>query len=121
MINATEAGQQIPVTGSVGGDVKVGDTVTLTVNGKTFTGLVLADKTFSINVPGADLVADSDKTIDAKVTTTDAAGNSTTATDTEGYSVDVTPPGSDHHPGRQHHRRRRDQRHRSRPADPGDR
>ncbi|WP_421328778.1 retention module-containing protein, partial [Aeromonas veronii] len=92
VINATEAGQQIPVTGSVGGDVKVGDTVTLTVNGKTFTGLVLADKTFSINVPGADLVADSDKTIDAKVTTTDAAGNSTTATDTEGYSVDVTPP-----------------------------
>ncbi|MGL5341098.1 MAG: Ig-like domain-containing protein, partial [Aeromonas veronii] len=90
VINATEAGQQIPVTGSVGGDVKVGDTVTLTVNGKTFTGLVLADKTFSINVPGADLVADSDKTIDAKVTTTDAAGNSTTATDTEGYSVDVT-------------------------------
>ncbi|KNH57914.1 Ig-like domain-containing protein, partial [Vibrio cholerae] len=92
VINATEAGQQIPVTGSVGGDVKVGDTVTLTVNGKTFTGLVLADKTFSINVPGSDLVADADKTIDAKVTTTDAAGNSTTATDTEGYSVDVTPP-----------------------------
>ncbi|MDV2384025.1 Ig-like domain-containing protein, partial [Vibrio cholerae] len=53
VINATEAGQQIPVTGSVGGDVKVGDTVTLTVNGKTFTGLVLADKTFSINVPGS--------------------------------------------------------------------
>ncbi|WP_337910658.1 Ig-like domain-containing protein, partial [Vibrio cholerae] len=69
-----------------------GDTVTLTVNGKTFTGLVLADKTFSINVPGSDLVADSDKTIDATVTTTDTAGNSTTATDTEGYSVDVTPP-----------------------------
>ncbi len=92
VINATEAGQQIPVTGSVGGDVKVGDTITLTVNGKTFTGLVLADKTFSINVPGSDLVADADKTIDAKVTTTDAAGNSTTATDTEGYSVDVTPP-----------------------------
>ncbi|MGL5128317.1 MAG: retention module-containing protein, partial [Aeromonas popoffii] len=39
VINATEAGQQIPVTGTVGGDVKVGDTVTLTVNGKTFSGL----------------------------------------------------------------------------------
>ncbi|WP_337911689.1 hypothetical protein, partial [Vibrio cholerae] len=63
-----------------------------TVNGKQFTGTVAADKTFSINIPGADLVADSDKTIDAKVTTTDTAGNSTTATDTEGYSVDVTPP-----------------------------
>ncbi|MCD6677108.1 Ig-like domain-containing protein [Vibrio cholerae] len=92
VINATEAGQQIPVTGSVGGDVKVGDTVTLTVNGKTFTGLVLADKTFSINVPGSDLVADSDKTIDAKVTTTDAAGNSTTKSDSEGYEVDTVAP-----------------------------
>ncbi|MFQ2271810.1 Ig-like domain-containing protein, partial [Aeromonas enteropelogenes] len=90
VINATEAGQQIPVTGSVGGDVKVGDTVTLTVNGKTFTGTVAADKTFSINVPGSDLVADGDKTIDASVTTTDAAGNSTTATDNEGYGVDTT-------------------------------
>ena len=92
MLFRSEAGQQIPVTGSVGGDVKVGDTVTLTVNGKQFTGTVAADKTFSINVPGADLVADADKTIDAKVTTTDAAGNSTTATDTEGYSVDTVAP-----------------------------
>ncbi|MGE6295595.1 retention module-containing protein, partial [Aeromonas media] len=92
IINAAEAGQQIPVTGRVGGDVKVGDTVTLTVNGKTFTGLVLADKTFSINVPGSDLVADSGKLITASVTTTDAAGNSATATDSEGYSVDITAP-----------------------------
>ena len=92
VINAAEATQQIPVGGTVGGDVKVGDTVTLTVNGKQFTGLVQADKSFTINVPGADLVADSDKTIEAKVTTTDAAGNSTTATDTESYSVDTTPP-----------------------------
>ncbi|WP_429195252.1 Ig-like domain-containing protein, partial [Aeromonas veronii] len=79
VINAAESGQQIPVTGSVGGDVKVGDTVTLTVNGKTFTGLVLADKTFSINVPGSDLVADGDHTIDASVSTTDTAGNRASA------------------------------------------
>jgi frataxin-like iron-binding protein CyaY len=92
VINAAEAGQQIPVSGTVGGDVKVGDTVTLTVNGKTFSGLVQAGNTFSINVPGADLVADADKTINASVTTTDAAGNSSTATDTEGYTVDTTPP-----------------------------
>ncbi|SQH60874.1 Ig-like domain-containing protein [Aeromonas caviae] len=92
VINAAESKQDIAVTGRVGGDVKEGDTVTLTVNGKAFTGLVLADKTFSINVPGSDLVADGDKVIDAKVTTTDAAGNSTTATDTEGYSVDTLAP-----------------------------
>ncbi|QJT35892.1 Ig-like domain-containing protein [Aeromonas media] len=92
VINAAEAGQQIPVSGTVSGEFKAGDTVTLTVNGKAFTGLVLADKTFSINVPGSDLVADGDKVIDAKVTTTDAAGNSTTVTDTEGYSVDTQGP-----------------------------
>ncbi len=92
VINSTEATQQIPVTGTVGGDAKVGDTVTLTVNGKQFTGQVQADKTFSINVPGTDLVADAGKTINASISTTDAAGNIGTATDSEGYSVDVTPP-----------------------------
>ncbi|WP_244086628.1 Ig-like domain-containing protein, partial [Aeromonas caviae] len=92
VINAAESKQDIAVTGRVGGDVKEGDTVTLTVNGKAFTGLVLADKTFSINVPGSDLVADGDKVIDAKVTTTDAAGNSTTQSDSERYSVDTVAP-----------------------------
>ncbi|OLU32558.1 hypothetical protein BVH06_10630, partial [Pseudomonas sp. PA27(2017)] len=92
VINIAESSQQIPVTGTVGGDAKVGDTVTLTVNGKTFTGQVQANNTFSINVPGADLVADAGKTITASISTTDAAGNVGTATDTEGYSVDVTAP-----------------------------
>ncbi|WP_218189570.1 Ig-like domain-containing protein, partial [Pseudomonas sp. PA15(2017)] len=92
VINIAESGQQIPVTGTVGGDAKVGDTVTLTVNGKTFTGQVQANNTFSINVPGTDLIADAGKTISASISTTDAAGNIGTATDTEGYSVDVTAP-----------------------------
>ncbi|MCL2916990.1 type I secretion C-terminal target domain-containing protein, partial [Shewanella litorisediminis] len=72
--------------------VKVGDIVTLTVNGKEFTGAVYDDNgtlRFSINVPGADLVADADHVIDASVTATDTAGNSATATDTEGYGVDT--------------------------------
>ncbi|YCH23035.1 Ig-like domain-containing protein [Pseudomonas sp. D1-3] len=95
VINGTEAGQQIPVTGTVGGDAKVGDTVTLTVNGNTFTGLVTNTNGtlgFSINVPGADLVADAGQTITASISTTDAAGNVGTASDTEGYSVDTTAP-----------------------------
>ncbi|QKM61978.1 hypothetical protein DCO16_02110 [Polynucleobacter antarcticus] len=87
VINAAEAATNIAITGIVGGDAKLGDTVTLTVNGKTFTGTVDADLKFSINVPGSDLVADSDKTINASVTTTDAAGNSASASDTETYSV----------------------------------
>ena len=92
IINIAESGQTIAMTGVVGGDAHVGDTVTLTVNGKTFTGLVAADKTFSIGVPGSDLAADADHTVDASVTTTDAAGNSASSTDTEGYTVEITAP-----------------------------
>ena len=47
---------------------------------------------FSINVPGAQLVADADLTIQASVSTTDAVGNVGTGADTETYTVDVTAP-----------------------------
>ena len=76
VINASEAGSDIAITGTVGGDVQDGDTVTLTVNGNTYTGTV-SGGAFSIAVPGAQLVADADSVIDASVTTEDAAGNST--------------------------------------------
>ncbi|MGJ8619979.1 MAG: beta strand repeat-containing protein, partial [Methylophilaceae bacterium] len=91
VINAAEAAGTVAVTGSVGGDAQDGDTVTLTVNGNTYTGLV-AGGLFSIDVSGADLAADPDTTIDASITTTDAAGNPGTATDTESYTVDTTAP-----------------------------
>ncbi|MBK7675188.1 MAG: Ig-like domain-containing protein [Candidatus Accumulibacter sp.] len=95
ILNAAEATASVTVTGTVGGDAKVGDTVTLTVNGQTFTGTVVDTAgvlTFAIAVPGADLLADADKTITASITTTDAAGNSATADDSEGYTVDTAPP-----------------------------
>ena len=91
MINATEEGTNIAITGTVGGDVADGDTVTLTVNSVAYTGTV-SSGAFSIEVPGTGLTADGDLTIDARVTTTDTAGNSTTATDTETYTVDTTGP-----------------------------
>ena len=47
---------------------------------------------FSIDVPGAALVADADFTIQASISTTDAAGNVGTGADTESYTVDVTAP-----------------------------
>src|SRR5258705_1870012 len=90
VINAAEAGGTIAITGTVGGEANVGDTVTLTVNGNTYAGAVAAGNTFSINVAGADLAADADFTIDAAVSSTDAAGNVGTAGDTETYTVDVT-------------------------------
>ncbi|UTV28636.1 Ig-like domain-containing protein [Photobacterium atrarenae] len=95
VINAAEAGQDIPVTGKVTGEFNEDDTVTLTVNEKPFTGTVDKDGNFSINVPGADLVADGDKVIDASITTTDKAGNTDTATTSEGYSVDNAPDAID--------------------------
>jgi hypothetical protein len=88
VLNASESGGLVAVTGSVGGDVQDGDIVTLTVNGNAYTGAV-SGGAFSIDVAGSDLAADGDTTVDASVTTTDGAGNSTTATDTQAYSVDL--------------------------------
>ena len=76
------------MTGTVGGDVQVGDTVTLTVNGNSSYGA--GGLTFSIDVAGSDLAADTN--VHASVTTTDAAGNATTATDDQAYTVDTVAP-----------------------------
>ncbi|MBK7675181.1 MAG: Ig-like domain-containing protein [Candidatus Accumulibacter sp.] len=38
ILNAAEIAGNVTVTGTVGGDAKAGDTVTLTVNGQNFTG-----------------------------------------------------------------------------------
>ncbi|WP_228271479.1 Ig-like domain-containing protein, partial [Acinetobacter oleivorans] len=48
--------------------------------------------TWTVSVPGSDLTADADKTIDAKVTFTDAAGNSSTVNDTQTYTLDTSAP-----------------------------
>jgi Ca2+-binding RTX toxin-like protein len=86
LISPTEATQNVIVTGTVGGDVADTDEVTLTVNGNSYTGPV-SGGTFAIAVPGGDLAADADNVIEASITVTDAAGNSATASDIEGYSV----------------------------------
>ncbi|WP_281980786.1 hypothetical protein, partial [Tenacibaculum mesophilum] len=51
-----------------------------------------ASGNYSINVPGSDLAADTDTTVEASVTTTDTAGNTTSATDNHLYNVDTTAP-----------------------------
>ncbi|MCG9640335.1 Ig-like domain-containing protein [Vibrio sp. Isolate34] len=63
IVNAAEAAGDVTITGTVGGDAKPGDTVTLTLQAEgqdatTYTGTVKADGTYSINVPGSELVAD---------------------------------------------------------------
>ncbi|MBK8755933.1 MAG: Ig-like domain-containing protein [Actinomycetales bacterium] len=92
VVNAVEAGGPVSVTGTVSGEFVAGDTVTLTVNGTTYTGVVDAAGKFSIPVPGAELVADPDVTVDGSVSTVDAAGNPGSASDSQLYAVDVTAP-----------------------------
>ena len=91
VINAAEAVQlNTSVSGTVGGETKAGDTVTLSVNGHTFTGTVTGapgSLVYSIAVTTADLVAD--KNVHASVTATDAAGNSATGSATHAITVDT--------------------------------
>ena len=90
VINATESGTSVDVTGAVTGEFNEGDAVTLTVNDTEYTGAVAADGTWSIAVAGSDLAAAT--SLDVSVTTTDEAGNSTTQTATHSYGVDTTAP-----------------------------
>ena len=67
--------------------------VTVVINGQEYTAIV--DKvagTWSVSVPGSGLKADPDQTIDATVTFTDSAGNSSTVKDTQTYTVDTDAP-----------------------------
>ncbi|WP_242504851.1 retention module-containing protein [Pectobacterium zantedeschiae] len=91
VINAAESGQTIAVTGKVDNDVKAGDAVTVKVGSETYQTTVNADgKTWSINVPGSVLAANSD--VSASVTTRDPAGNVTTANTSHAYGVDTVAP-----------------------------
>lgn len=77
VINGKEAHNPLTtVTGSVGGDVQVGDLVTLTINNQTYYAQVRDDHgqhVFSTEVSTLDLLMDPN--IQAKVSATDAAGN----------------------------------------------
>ncbi|WP_233965577.1 Ig-like domain-containing protein, partial [Pectobacterium versatile] len=91
VINANESRQTISVTGKVGNEVRAGDSVTVKIGTETYQTTVNTDgKTWSVNVPGSVLAANSD--ISASVTTRDNAGNATTANTHHAYSVDTTAP-----------------------------
>ncbi|WP_158078945.1 beta strand repeat-containing protein [Moraxella caviae] len=92
IINATEASGTIALTGTVAGEFNAGDVVSVNVNGKTYTTTVNADGNFSVNVAGSDLVADSDNTITATISTTDSYGNSATVSSDKAYGVDIIAP-----------------------------
>ncbi|WP_114212753.1 BapA/Bap/LapF family prefix-like domain-containing protein, partial [Acinetobacter baumannii] len=95
VINASEASGNVTVTGvlkNVPADA-ANTVVTVVINGQTYTATVDSTAgTWTVSVSGSDLTADADKTIDAKVTFTDAAGNSSSVNDTQTYTVDTVAP-----------------------------
>ncbi|WP_318441778.1 Ig-like domain-containing protein [Photobacterium leiognathi] len=90
VINKDESEGEVPVTGTTGGDVKEGDTITVTVNGNDYTTTVGKDGSWTVNVDGKDLIEHGGKPIDATVTTCDGAGHCANGEDEKGYDIDTT-------------------------------
>ncbi|NZB77088.1 Ig-like domain-containing protein [Escherichia coli] len=88
IINAAESGQDLPITGTT--DAQPGQTVTVTLNGQTYQGIVQPDGTWSVTVPAAnvDALADGNATVTASVN--DVAGNPSSVSRVA--LVDATPP-----------------------------
>ncbi len=88
ILNAAEAGNPLTISGS--STAEAGQTVTVTLNGVTYTGTVQADGSWSVSVPTADLsnLTASQYTVSASVN--DKAGNPVSAT--HGLAVDLTVP-----------------------------
>ncbi|MDA8478312.1 Ig-like domain-containing protein [Citrobacter sp. Awk 4] len=89
MLNAVDVTADQTLSGHVTGAVE-GDSVTVTLNGKTYTTTVAADLSWAITVPAADLAAlgNGTATVSAEVTT--ASGNQ--GTSTHSITVDTTAP-----------------------------
>ncbi|WP_438469079.1 Ig-like domain-containing protein, partial [Vibrio vulnificus] len=90
VVNKAESEGLIKVTGSVGGDARPGDQVTVVVNGVTYTTSVLSNKTWEVSVSGSDLAQD-DK-VTATVMGDDWAGNPFSGSGERDYVVDTDVP-----------------------------
>ncbi|WP_419240212.1 retention module-containing protein [Photobacterium leiognathi] len=89
-INEIEATETIPLSGTVGGDVKVGDVVTVIIDGNQYTTPVIekdGQLVWEVSVPGSVLANANVETITATVTATDSAGNEKEATSIHDYDV----------------------------------
>ncbi|EPT2932717.1 Ig-like domain-containing protein [Enterobacter hormaechei] len=88
MLNAAEAQQPLTVHGS--SSAEGGQTVTVTLGGKTYTALVGSDGTWTLDVPAADLAALSQGALTVTASVNDKAGNSGQTTHT--LTVDTVAP-----------------------------
>jgi len=89
ILNATEQGHAQIITGHASG-AAAGDVVTVTLGGKTYTGVVLADGSWSVGVPASAISALGEGDHTFSVTVTDAAGNTGSAT--HGVTLSGNPP-----------------------------
>ncbi|MGD6737991.1 Ig-like domain-containing protein [Photobacterium leiognathi subsp. mandapamensis] len=90
VINEKESHSKVPVTGTVGGDVKEGDTVTVHIGGHDYTTKVSGDKTWTVDVDGSALVENKGHDVTASVTTSDDAGHHASAHTDKPYDVDTS-------------------------------
>ncbi|MFZ5183396.1 Ig-like domain-containing protein [Enterobacter roggenkampii] len=88
VINASEAAAGVAISGTT--TAEVGQTVTVTLGGKSYTAQVLQGGVWSVNVPGSDLSTLADNGYTVQVSVSDAAGNSGSAGKT--ITLDTTPP-----------------------------
>ncbi|WP_265448229.1 Ig-like domain-containing protein [Enterobacter hormaechei] len=89
ILNTSEQGQAQIISGQANG-AAAGDVVTVTVGGKTFTGVVQADGSWSVGVPASVIGALGEGSHSLSVSVTDAAGNTSSAT--HGITLSGNPP-----------------------------
>ncbi|SAA03122.1 type 1 secretion target domain-containng protein [Enterobacter hormaechei] len=89
ILNTSEQGQAQIISGQANGAAD-GDVVTVTVGGQTFTGVVLADGSWSVGVPASVIGALGEGSHTISVSVTDAAGNTGSAT--HGVTLSGNPP-----------------------------
>ncbi|MBL5910683.1 Ig-like domain-containing protein [Enterobacter asburiae] len=88
VINASEAAAGVTISGTT--TAEVGQTVTVTLGGKSYTAQVQQGGIWSVNVPGSDLSALADNGYTVQVSVSDAAGNPGSAG--KAITLDTTPP-----------------------------
>ncbi|WP_407222150.1 Ig-like domain-containing protein [Enterobacter roggenkampii] len=88
VINASEAAAGVAISGTT--TAEAGQTVTVTLGGKSYTAQVQQGGVWSVNVPGSDLTALADSGYTVQVSVSDAAGNPGSAGKT--ITLDTTPP-----------------------------
>ena len=88
VINGSEAAAGVAISGTT--TAEAGQTVTVTLGGKSFTAQVQQGGVWSVNVPGSDLTALADSGYTVQVSVSDAAGNPGSAGKT--ITLDATPP-----------------------------